>query len=624
MACDQALAAGADYRGELIRRARAEGLASRREWLDLGHYRPNLLGPGHTSLIDSAGFFNAADGKVDPEAELAATLAAFFDDARRSGGAQHPQCAFPARYHWLRTVLTIDPARLPERPCPRFEAWRNAIGAERVTLIFPAAYLNNPSSMFGHTLIRFDRRDQSEQTRLLSYAVNYGAATGDDNGVRFALYGLTGGYPGTYSIMPYHQLVRKYSDIENRDIWEYQLNLDPAEVRRLVEHLWELREQYADYYFFDENCAYQLLFLLDVARPGLRLTDQFQLYAIPLDTVRAVVRTDDMLVGAVFRPSSRTRIEHGLRALAPGDRRLVQGLADGSLAPGDPEIAQLPPGRRAAVLELAAEFVTYRMRTGEQPREEAAGRAWQLLAARSRIAADPGIPEVPAPVRPDLGHGSARVALGLGARDGRLFQSLGARPGYHTLDDPAAGYGRGAEIEFLDLELRHYQGDRSLTLDRLTLVGIRSLSPQSELVRPLSWRLGGGLERYRAERSDEKGTLVGALWGGAGPSIALGGGGLVGVMADATLAAGTDCPDACFLAVGPALTLLWPVADWWTLSLDGRLQLLVSDDVAGRSDLALGQTFALHRNLALEVGLLLEDDRDGLQTEWASALNWYF
>jgi hypothetical protein len=50
----------------------------------------------------------------------------------------------------------------------------------------------------------------------------------------------------------------------------------------------------------------------------------------------------------------------------------------------------------------------------------------------------------------------------------------------------------------------------------------------------------------------------------------------------------------------------------------------VSDDAAARSGLALGQTFALRRNLALKVGLLLEDDRDGLQTEWSSALNWYF
>jgi hypothetical protein len=303
----------------------------------------------------------------------------------------------------------------------------------------------------------------------------------------------------------------------------------------------------------------------------------------------------------------------------------VQPLAAGALAPDSAELERLPAPRRAAVLELAAAIVTYRMRAGDQPREQSAGRAWQLLVARSRIAAAAATPPVPAPpVRPDRGHDSARVGLGVGARDGRFFELLEVRPGYHDLGDPAAGYTSGAEIAFLATGLRHYQGDRSITLDHLTLVGIRSLSPWTGLARPLSWRLGGGLERERVERSDEKGTLVGALWGGAGPAVALGEHGLASLMADATLAGGTDCPDACFLALGPALTAAWQATDWWSLLLEGRWQLRLGDDLGDRYALSLGQTFALHRNLALEVNLLLEDDRDGVQTEWASALNWYF
>ncbi|MGH6944186.1 MAG: DUF4105 domain-containing protein, partial [Geminicoccaceae bacterium] len=233
-----------------------------------------------------------------------------------------------------------------------------------MTLIFPTAYMNNPSSMFGHTFLRFDRAEQSERTRLLSYAVNYGAVTGNDNGVLFAIYGLTGGYPGTYSVMPYYQLVQKYSNYENRDIWEYQLNFTAAEVRRMLEHLWELREQSADYFFFDENCSYQLLFLLDVARPGLDLTDDFQVYAIPIDTLRAVLEKQGLMAKAVFRPSSRTRIEHRLRLLRPTERALVERLADGRVAADDPAL-EGPLSRRAAILELAAAVVTYRMRTGQ-------------------------------------------------------------------------------------------------------------------------------------------------------------------------------------------------------------------------------------------------------------------
>jgi hypothetical protein len=485
--------------------------------------------------------------------------------------------------------------------------------------------MNNPSSMFGHTFLRFDRAGQDERTRLLSYAVNYGAAVDGDNGVRFAIYGLTGGYPGTYSVMPYHQLVRKYSDYENRDIWEYRLNLTATEVRRLLEHLWELQSNYADYYFFDENCSYQLLFLLDVARPGLGLTDRFEVYAIPVDTVRAVVDQPGLLGGTVFRASSRTRIEHRLRALDAPERALVNRLANGEVEPDAAELQALPASRRAAVLELAADFVTYRLRTGEQPRDQAAASAWRLLAARSRIAAATGSAAAPEPrVRPDQGHESARAALGIGARDGRLFESLRLRPGYHQLVDPEAGYLQGAEIDFLDLELRHYAGDSAPILDSLTAVGIRSLSPRNELFKPLSWRLGGGLERFRTHDDDEKGELVAALWAGAGPAEELGQGALGSLMLEAELGAGTDCPDACFAALGPAFTLIWPATDRWTFLLDAGVQLVMSDRVEPGFDLGLSQSYALGRNFALELDLLVEDDGAGAQAEWSTSLLWYF
>ena len=32
-------------------------------------------------------------------------------------------------------------------------------------------------------------------------------------------------------------------------------------------HTYEMDKIYSDYYFFDENCSYDLLFLLDAARP---------------------------------------------------------------------------------------------------------------------------------------------------------------------------------------------------------------------------------------------------------------------------------------------------------------------------------------------------------------------
>lgn len=497
------------------------------------------------------------------------------------------------------------------------------LAVEQVTLVFPAAYLNNPSSMFGHTLLRLDRAGQDERTRLLSYAVNYGAEVGDDNGLLFAIHGLTGGYPGTYSIMPYYLMVQRYSDFENRDLWEYQLDLRPAEITRLLQHLWELRTQSSDYFFFDENCSYQLLFLLDVARPDLQLTDRFPLHAIPADTVRAVVGQDGMLERVVFRPSSRTRIEHGLRSLEPDERVLLERLAAGE--PGDPALAELEPGRRAAVLELAAEVVTYRLRTGALTRDEAAGRAWHLLATRSAIATSADLPPAATPaIRPDQGHGSARVALGLGVRDGRRFASLQVRPVYHDLSDAPGGYVPGAAIEALDLELRHYEGDSGPTLEALTLVGIRSLSARNEVFRPVSWRLGAGLTRFRGRGEDEKGALIGSLEGGLGPAFGLGDDGLLSLLAEAGIGVGGNCPETCFFAIGPGVTLVWRVLDRWTVLLEGRAQALLTDPVGKRLEVQLGQSFRLSRNLAIKIDASVGDEGGGVQTELGSSLHWYF
>src|SRR6266496_3739242 len=297
LACTLAPAAAManDYLNELIARSRALRLDERRQWHRLLHYSPDLTGPGVHGLADAPRFYLARDGKTNPRSELEATLAVFFSDVEETQQVQNPQCAFIARYRWLDNQLGFDPARMPRRRCPRFEAWRAALNPQSVTLVFPVAYLNNPPSMYGHTLLRIDAKDQDEKTRLLAYAINYAANTDEKNGVAFTIGALIGSYPGMFSMLPYYLKLREYSDLENRDIWEYELNLTPEEIERLLMHVWELAPVYFDYWFFDENCSYYLLEVLEVARPSLDLTSRFRWWAIPSDTVRVVLEQPGLL-----------------------------------------------------------------------------------------------------------------------------------------------------------------------------------------------------------------------------------------------------------------------------------------------------------------------------------------
>jgi hypothetical protein len=164
MSAPAASAADHPYASELIGKARTAGLAQHRQWQTLLHYQPRALG-GSSSLIDSPSFFAAVDGKTNPQAELEATIRSFFK-AEALPADQSPQCLRIARYRWLKAELGFDPARLKERPCPGFEQWFRTLDAQGVTLAYPSAYLNNPSSMFGHTLLRIDRPQQREDTRL--------------------------------------------------------------------------------------------------------------------------------------------------------------------------------------------------------------------------------------------------------------------------------------------------------------------------------------------------------------------------------------------------------------------------------------------------------------------------
>ena len=115
---------------------------------------------------------------------------------------QQAQCRYPARYAWLRNELAIDPAGLPQADCRRYEKWKDQINPESVSLVFASSYLNNPSSMYGHTFLLLKKKGHSSQERLVDYAVNYAADLEKDNGFLYAMKGLMGGYHGRFSTFP--------------------------------------------------------------------------------------------------------------------------------------------------------------------------------------------------------------------------------------------------------------------------------------------------------------------------------------------------------------------------------------------------------------------------------------
>ncbi|MCK5194099.1 MAG: DUF4105 domain-containing protein, partial [Desulfobulbaceae bacterium] len=226
------------YTQELLSKATEKSLHTDRYWEVLLHYKKNIS--FHESLIDDPKFFLSPQGKINPKAELEATIRSFFQEDKNNG--THSRCRFPARYSWLQETLSIDEEKLPSVTCNELDDTLSKVDPQKAVMVFPASFRNSPASMFGHTLIRLD---SSYDSKLISYAVSYAAHTGETSGITFALKGIFGAYKGYYSIMPYYDKVKEYSDMDQRDIWEYSLNLTEAETYRMFLYVWESKDIYS-------------------------------------------------------------------------------------------------------------------------------------------------------------------------------------------------------------------------------------------------------------------------------------------------------------------------------------------------------------------------------------------
>ena len=469
--------------------AKEKKLADAPYWEVLLHYKQGWFS-GYRSLIDDPAFFLSPEGKKDKEAELLATIRQIL-----TTGAEpdtHAQCRFPARTQWLLEELPILREKLPPAQCPRYEAITERIAPSKATLVFPFFNMDGPGSIFGHTMLRIERDNSAP---LLGYAVTYAAEADGAGAMTYIVYGLAGGFDGRYTVLPYADKLNEYGAIESRDVWEYELEFSKDEVRRMYDHIWEMSLVLSDYYFFDENCAYNLLFFIEAARPGIKLTDGY-VFVIPADTIKAI--SDAGLVSGInFRPSDVKSMERMASYLNSGEIALAKEIAldekPVSAVPG----LDISDEKKAALLDLSSGLVrNYNKRVGEQQLKIYQRLTVDILSQRAGYAVknDYSVPK-PA-VSPDQGHDSTRVTLDGGYAYDSAYAQLGIRFGYHSLDDSAAGFLEGANATLGDIRLRYYTDSDAerFGLERFTIMDVHSLVPYTSLYKSISWMAGIGLD----------------------------------------------------------------------------------------------------------------------------------
>lgn len=440
-------------------------------WLKLLHYQEKANGAFYSNVRESS-FFLTSDGASNPEGEWRALLSDLKAPTREIGVLhQSAACAFPARALFASRITGIE---FPKASCEHFDPWRQGLNATSATLVFSTAYSNNPASMFGHTFLRLNHPSGSP---MLSYGLGFAAEVPENaQGLDYMFSALLGYYPGRYSLSPYYMKINEYNHHESRDLWEYDLNLQPSEIELLLAHVWEMYQfGVFDYYFLDENCSYQILALLAGVKPEWNLTENWGNWVLPMEAVRRISDIKGAVSEVHFRSSLRRKMQGSYDKLNAQEKQWFAERLRNEV-PNAPESATL-----ADALIDAKNFQLH----GKHQDPSLDKGFQQLLVQRSQMPASGPDQEEMANNRPDTGHSPAAVSLlGGNSNKGAVFFAE-ARPLYHDLSEASLGFEPNLAITVLDIRVR--ENAQLLSLDRFGLASVVSLHPYASLDPQFSW-----------------------------------------------------------------------------------------------------------------------------------------
>ena len=295
--------------------AELSDLAQRPEWLHLLHYRGGAL--ASESTVDDSPFFLSKRGRIDPAAELEATLVAFFEPQNPRDPDAHALCRFPARFRFLQQTLGIVP---PAARCPALAAFTTRLHARSVSFVYTTNFFANPASMFGHTFVRIGKTARAPAS-VDDTTVEFTADVDTKNPVFYVVKGVAGLFRGLYRYQRFADKMNEYTSSQDREMWDYDLALDDDEIEMLVDHLWELRQAKVDYFYFSGNCAFRLLEVVEAAAPRLDLVSHLKSLVFPADAVSVVMTSPGLVSGTRYLPSGRKKLKEEYEGLPiPADK----------------------------------------------------------------------------------------------------------------------------------------------------------------------------------------------------------------------------------------------------------------------------------------------------------------
>lgn len=237
-------------------------------------------------MINDPQFLLSSD-QFSPAEELLKTIALFQSEPKEAA------CRFPARLFWLSQQFSQPLTSDAFAHCAELTDYLKHVPFEQLSLVFTSEVLSSASSMMGHVFIKAD--GMNYRGTKVEHAVSFFTEYETVNPIKIIADGLWRGMSGFFIVRPYEKERSRYLIKEERNVFEYSLQLNADERRLMQLHMWELKDRDIRYLFQNYNCATLTLYVLGVARPDIKSSEA--LFVSPADVIKAA-STADMVDGA--------------------------------------------------------------------------------------------------------------------------------------------------------------------------------------------------------------------------------------------------------------------------------------------------------------------------------------
>lgn len=459
-------------------------LYNQKYWHILLHYKKK--GKGYKSIYHGENFFLSEEGQTNPKAELEADLQEFLK------GNYIKQ--FPARYKWLKSQLETENQKFFDET---LESYSNIFIPDEAYLLFPAGYLQNPASIFGHTLILFSQKgNEDSDNKTLAFI----AEDTSDSMTKKVVKGMAGSYDGLFTITSYEAQIGKYNEKESRDIWEYKLNLSNEQLNFLYYHAIELTNAHVNYIYLNQNCTSELLEALRAAYPEENFLSKMGMIHEPVEAVK-ILHKKGLIGTPAYRPSVTSKLEYEKSLLSKKEEKAAADYNFGRMNLAEFDTYFTNDFNKLVGYTLAVNAMKIRVYNQSLDVDKYMSRAIPIAEAAEYLDAD-FTDEIKNKNYPHLSHDLSRFSGYWGRDNGNLFTQYYFRLAGQDFMDIDKGIFKNTQLSFLSGSFSYYPQDNIFSFDTFDLVNIKSISPSNRFFLGNDYELIIGLEKNQTSSGD--------------------------------------------------------------------------------------------------------------------------